>query len=300
MLRDLIKWKQRPSCLTTIAYELCSVICENYSGLKDGKQLLFRSLEIGFRHLDPQNYPTVAKLVHTEHHEHMANIVFESGDDEIIADLLHAWTSHGDSHKPPPSLDMCAKHLVGLRPTSHRLRRFVIRAVELIGFRGFENIRVEESVGLLDALCVGIGDIDDKDRWMMFLLATIQHPEGILLLSHPYWELLVELSIPVRRWPRYTAWSSRIMKSLEDAKEWDRLGCWMGVVWMAWPPEADSMMGEDVRRVMFLLFRHQPGAMQKLEHWMERWSKSHGRAVPEAFRRICEWARPEATEQDAS
>ena len=298
MLRDLTKWEQRPSCLTTMAYELCSVICENYSNLADGEELLFRSLEIGFRHLNPQDDRIVAKLAHTEYHQHMVDIVFKSGHDEVIADLLHAWTSYTDHHSPLPSLDTCARHLVGLRPSSRRLRRFVIRAVELIGSRGFEQVRVEEPVELLDALQVGVEDIDDKARWIMFLLATIQHPEGIQLLSQPHWELLVELSISVSRWPKYFAiWSLRIMKSLEDAKEWDKLGCWMGVVWMAWPPEIGSAMEEGVRRLMFLLFHKQPGAMQKLEQWMERWSKSRGRAVPKAFQEICEQARP-ATEQD--
>ena len=171
---------------------------------------------------------------------------------------------------------------------------------ELISYRGFDQIRVEESVGLLNALRVGVEDMDDKDRWAAFLLATIQHPNGILRLSQPYWELVVELSIPVSRWLRYAAWSSCIMKSLEDAKEWGKLGYWMGVIWMAWPPGLGSTTEEDVRRVMFSLFRQQPCAMQKLEKWMDRWSKFHDRAVPKTFQQICEQARPETMQQAAS
>lgn len=111
MLLDLAKWEQRPSCLTTAAYEWCSAICENYSNLVDGRDLLFLSLEIAFRYLDPQ-IPT--NLIHTEHHQSMVGIVFGSRDDEVIADLLHAWTSQDGCHRPPPSFDMCATHLVSL------------------------------------------------------------------------------------------------------------------------------------------------------------------------------------------
>ena len=292
MLCDLTKWGQRPSCLTTMAYELCSVICERYSSLVDGKELLLRSLEIGFRHLDPQDPRVAAELTHTEHHRHMVDAVFESRDDEAIGDLLHAWTSiDNDGNGPYASLDMCVRHLVGLRPSSRRLRRLVIRAVELIGSRRFGQVGVEESVDLLDTLRVGVEDIDDGTQWATLLLDTIQHPEGIRCLSYPYWELLVELSIPVPRLPRYTAWGSRIMRSLEEDEEWDKLECWMGVIWMA------GVTTEDLERVMLLLFRQRPCAIGKLEQWMERWSKSHNRVVPNVFQQICEQARREATEQ---
>lgn len=293
MLCDLTKWGQRPSRLTTMAYELCSVICENYSKLPHGKELLLRSLEIGFRHLGPQDSRISATLTHTEHHRHMVDAVFESMDEEVISDLLHAWTSiDSDGNGPYALLDMCAGHLVGLRPSSQRLRRLVIRAVELIGSQRFGQVGVEESVELLDALRVGVEDIDDGTQWAALLLDTIQHPEGIQCLSYPYWELLVELSIPVPRLPRYTAWASRIMNSLEDAEEWDKLGCWMGVIWMA------GITTEDLERVTLLLFRQRPCAIETLEQWMERWSKSHNRVVPKAFHQICEKARLEATQQD--
>jgi len=50
-------------------------------------------------------------------------------------------------------------------------------------------------------------------------------------------------------------------------------------------------------RSTLLLFHQQPGAVQKLIHWMERWSEGLGREVPESFKRICAQAR-EAARQD--
>ena len=170
ILRDVTKWDDRPSSLVAMAYEWCSVIeeCRNSSA---DDQLLLLTLEIGFRNIDPGSPRIDVKLVHTEHHQNLADIVFESADDEAIADLLHAWTSTSDSHEPPPWLKTCARHLVDLRSSSPRhlidlwsysprLRRLVIRSVGLIGYGEFEQVGVEGFVQLLDDLRVGVEDMD--------------------------------------------------------------------------------------------------------------------------------------------
>ena len=295
MFLDLAKWKQRPSCLTTMAYELCSAILENYSSLADGEQLLFLSLEIGFRHLDSQYAQISSKPIHTEHHQRMVDVVFESGDDEAIADFLRAWTSSSDCHKPPESLSVCVRHLIGLRPSSRRLRQLVIRMIGSIGYEGFGRVGSEKFFELLDHLHVSAEDIDDKEAWLKLLLGVVGSPEGIQRLPHPYWELLLELSISEPRSPGDVAWSPRITACLEDDQEWDKLECWMGVVWVAWPPEVGSVTEENVRRAMLSLFRQRPGAVPKLELWVRRGSERRGRTVSETFRRICERARPKTT-----
>lgn len=299
ILADLAGWEQRPSCLTTMAYELCSVIFENYSSLADGKRLLFLSLQIGFRHLDPRHPRILAELTHTEHHRRMIDAIFEGGDEEAIADLLHAWTSHNDSHKPLSSLDMCARHLIGLQPTSRRLRRLAIRAVESIGYRGFKQVGLQGFCKLLDRLCASGKDIDGEGIWATILPDTIQSPEGIRHLSHPHWEMLVDLLILESRLLEGTTWSPRITISLEADQEWDRLECWLGVIWMACPPEAGSTAEEDVRRAMLSLLRQRPGAISKLEQWIGRWSVKRDKAAPESFRQICEQACPKVTRRIA-
>ena len=135
MLHGLIELETRPMCLTETAYDWCSVICENRESLGDWEGLLLTSLEIGFRHLDPQDRHTVPTLTHTERHLEMADVVFRSQESEAIADLLHAWTT---STTPAHTLlNTCTKHLLALHnlmPFSSRLRRLAMRSFELIGY----------------------------------------------------------------------------------------------------------------------------------------------------------------------
>ena len=289
MLGDLAGWKRRPHSLTMMAYELCSAISENHSSLADGRRLLFLSLQIGFRHLDPQDPRIPVELAHTSFHPWMVDIVFESGDDEVIADFLHAWTSHGDSHEPSPSLGLCAGHLIGLRPSSRRLRRLVIRAVELIGPWEFE-VGEGEFFRLLNHLRVGVEDMDKEDPWVTLLTHVIQHPEGVRNLPHPYWELLVELSLSGSLQHGSIAWDPDIMTSLEGDQEWGKLECWTSIAWMLWPPEAGITTEADLGGVTLSLFRRRPDAILKLGRLAERWSEERCEGVPESFRRICDQA----------
>jgi len=55
------------------------------------------------------------------------------------------------------------------------------------------------------------------------------------------------------------------MVFLQDAKEWDKLACWISVVWMIWPPEDGGATEEDLENVMLSLLHQQPGALQKVE-----------------------------------
>jgi len=303
VLRDLIKLENRPRCLTEIAYEWCSVICENRQGCEDWESLLPISLEIGFRHLDPRRMYIQAELTHTGHHQGLVDIVFGVGGSEEIADLLHAWTAKGFSHAPAHTLlSTCTSHLVGLHhlvPFSSRLRRLVIRSVELIGYEGFDSVGVEGFIELLENLHVTVEDMDNDSRWVNILLDTLQSSDGPQHLSHWCWELLVELAISVSRWLRPDfAYNSQITTFLTEAQEWSKLECWMGIVWMLWPPRAGGLTEEDLGRTMKSLFRQRPGAGQKLEQWMERWSQTHGKDVPGSFQRICKKAY-EAAQKDA-
>lgn len=290
ILHQLSMWSSRPSCLTRTAYWWCSLICETHQNLEGGDELLLLSLEVGFRHLNPQDYRIEASLTHTEHHQHMIDITFGSGDNEVIADLLHAWTSHSDSHKPPPLLNMCAAYLIRLQPSSQRLRRLIIRAIGSIGYQGFNQVGAVGFFELLDRLHADVDDMDDKGDWATLLLDTIQHSEGIQRLSHSYWKLLVELPVSKSRWPGDVAWSPHIMTALEHNGDWDKLECWMGVIWMVWPPEGGKTVEEDLERVMRSLFNRRPGAVRKLGEWVERWSNAPFNILPESFYLTCERA----------
>jgi len=284
-----------------ITYDWCSKIYENRQRLRDWEGLLLDSLEIGFRHLDFQRRYVRTVLTHTEHHLEMADVVFEGRKTEAIADLLHAWTT--SSITPAHTLlDTCAERLVCLHnlvPFSSRLRRLVIRSVELIGYKGFEGVGVERFTGLLNHLCVTIKDMDTWPRWGRLLLGILQTSDGAQNLSHWYWELLVELAIlfppSLKGGSTYSPW---ITAFLAEAQEWEKLECWMGIVWMVWPPGADGIAEEDLDRLMRLLFRQGPCAFWKLEQWMERWSREAGEDTPELFQRTCRQAY-ETAQRDA-
>ena len=146
LLSDLASSETQTIHLTELAYEWCSVVCKNYPGLENGKDLLLLSLEIGFHHLNFQYRWIEAKLVHTEHHQGLADIVFESKSGEAIADLLYAWTSESNSHQPYTLLNICAKHLIDLHylhPFPPRLRHMIICSISLIGYQEFKQVGVE-------------------------------------------------------------------------------------------------------------------------------------------------------------
>ena len=181
-----------------MAYGWCSIICKEYPDLEDGEELLFLSLKIGFRGLDVRYHWTDVRLVHTGYHQRMVEVVFDSGDEKVIADLLHAWTASGSSHMPHKSLNTCARYIVGLRHLqsfSSRLQHLVIRSLRLIGFQQFKQVGVEELILLLDRLRVGADDVGVKGEWLELLLSVVQSPEGRRSLPHLYWELLVELEV---------------------------------------------------------------------------------------------------------
>ena len=299
ILRNLIELETRPECLTKIAYEWCSAIYENRESLEDWESLLVVCLQIGFRHLDFQCQYIEAEITHTGHHRGFIDVVFKGQQSEAIADLLHAWTVRYHFHEPARELlGFCAGHLAGLHNLvtfSSRLRRLVIRSVEVIGYKGFEGVGVEKFVELLDHLHVTIDDMDETDRWKELLLDIIQSLEGTQHLSHWYWELLAELVVSAS-WPVYLdpAHGLQTMKFLTEAKEWSKLEWWMGIVWILLPQEAEG----DLRDSMLLLFRQRPGATQKLEQWMERWSqKRPSNRIPESFRQLCKQAHG-AAQQD--
>ena len=189
-------------------------------------------------------------------------------------------------------------HLICLQPSSQRLRRLVIRAIGSVGYQEFKQAGAEEFFELLNHLHASIEDMDDNKDWATLLLDIIEHSEGIRRLPHSYWRLLVELLFSESQRPRDVSWNPHIITSLEREQEWDKLECWMGVVWMAWPPEGGKTTEEDLERVMRSLSHHRRGAIQSLGEWMERWGGDPNNVAPESFQRTCEQVRLKATRQN--
>jgi len=301
LLEQLCNSGSKSKQLTEMAYEWCSVICAKYSVLEGAKDLLLLSLEIGFRCIDPIEKQIEAKLIHTEYHQRLASIIFSSGDSEAIADLLCAWTSSSYSHMPYPQLKICAEHLIGLHhhyPFSSRLQLHIIYAIGLIRYQEFEQVGVEDFVGLLNDLQTCAKGLGGSIGCARLLLDTIKSSEGIQHLSLPYWELLVDLAAYWSDELRNDPYIPYIMASLEDAREWDKLECWITIVWLVWPPEGSEPIEEDLKHVMLSLSHQQPGVIQKLEEQMEQWSsKWSWLEVPKSFQQICKQAHDEAAQQ---
>ena len=290
VLHDLIGLGTRPACLTEIAFNWCFVIYENRESLGNWKRLLLASLEIGFRHLDPQDQPTQFWFTSTETRPEMTDVVFGSQKSEAIADFLHARIVCRPLCSPS---DVLAERLVCLHnlvPFSPRLRLLVIRSIELIDYGQFKGVGVERFVGLLNHLHVKVEDMDIRPNWLELLLETLQTLERAQHLSYRYWELAVELAVSQSLWHVIT-YNPQTATFLTEAQEWSKLECWMGTVWIVWPPEADGITEEDLGRLVPLLFRKRPGAFGKIEQWMEQWSKKFNKNIPGSFQRICEQAQ---------
>lgn len=281
VLRDLIKLEEHPLYLTGLAYDWCSAIFENRASLWGWEDLLLTSLEVGFRHCDVRDRRTPVVLTHTKHHLEMVDTIFKSQKTEAIADLLYAWIAGGSREAPTHALlDLCTEHIMGLHdliPSSPRLRSLVIRSVELMGF---ERVGVQRFIQMLDHLRVTTEDTDWKSLWLRRLLEILQISEGIQLLPHYYWELLVEVAVsetPLSG--REIAYDPRITTFLTESQEWGKLECWVGTIWMVWPPGTSGITQKGLDRWMLLLFRQRPDAAQKLEQWMERWCQKRDREV---------------------
>ena len=290
-VHELAKLEVRPSCLTEIVHDFCSEVV--YPPVRvfvrqGGRRipadadsiwtdLPFVCLELGFRHLDPREFRMDIWLNHTKHHQELAEIVFRSRKSEAIADLLQAWTTEDIlSHYADDMLGICTGHLIkldNLVPFSPRLRRLVIRFVEIVGYQGFEGAGVGKLIELLDHLHVTAEEMDRPSKWASLLLSVIRSPEGIQHLFDWYWELLVEIS--GQRLEIGDVDALKIAKSLIDAEDWGKLDCWIEII----PAVSDSagITEEDLEHLKLLLLRQRPGAAQRLEQWMERrWPKWTG------------------------
>jgi len=113
-----------------------------------------------------------------------------------------------------------AKCPVDLPNPSLRLGRLIVRPAELIYNKEFEEVGVEDLVGLLGRPDVGADDVDSGPRWTGLLLKIIKSPKGKDSVSYSYRELLMQLSTScylVYHDP--THYDPRIMASLLNAQE---------------------------------------------------------------------------------
>jgi len=86
------------------------------------------------------------------------------------------------------------------------------------------------------------------------------------------------------------------MISLQDAKEWDKLRFWIGIMCMVWLPRGGGTTGV-LEGMMLSFFHQQPGALQKLEEWMEQCCKFQQNKLSKSFKQTCKQAHNKAVQQ---
>ena len=131
------------------------MIWENRHSCKDWENLLFLSLEVGFRHHDPHKYKVSTDLPRTENYREFAEAVFKSNRREAIEDLLCALIMSRVKEPTVNSFSFCKRYIIDLysgvtAPIPPRLRQLIIRSIGLIGCKGFEEVGPGRTVELFE------------------------------------------------------------------------------------------------------------------------------------------------------
>ena len=295
LLDNFLAWGSRPMCLTPMAYQWCSAISGNLRKCERGvitpgnplhshgggvslrpprrgdsnsySGILFTALAVGFRQMGPDHISSEIHLIHTCHHELMFTEAFSSEDDDVIADAVAVWVVDPLVTHP----GSCARPLVKLtekeRPFSPRLRRTIVYAVQRNWPMELEATGLELVV-FLNHLEVDVEDLDDtlsKLHWVSLLAGVLCSPVGRERLSSHYWLLLGKLiSMGARLPQRLHGSDMEIMRSLEDAEDWEKLETWLLTIWGSWYTD-DAVPMEDVERATLKLFPQRPNSIPRFE-----------------------------------
>jgi hypothetical protein len=147
----------------------------------------------------------------------------------------------------------------------------------------------------LNHLRISVEDIDSPHIWIPILVEIVQSAEGVQHLAVQVWGLLAELTTSCSRlFENWTTYNPLVTDFLLDAQEWEKLECWLGVVWTVWLPETGDVT-ENIKSATNLLFRQKPDAVGKLSRWIGRWSEKERKAIAMSFQEICEQAQQDAT-----
>ena len=277
-LHILTLLKERPKDLTEMAYRWCVMVWKK----RDDQEALITygwgwrtnirlCLEFGFRHI---RFLWPPPLTDAEHHRGLFEMDFGPDDSEAVTDL--AWASLMIDPFGEVGFSVCANFILKLhgRAIPPNLRKMFIFFVESTECRTLEHVGKRRCVELLNPLQIGIqdrGGLCSDKSWAVVLLGIVQSTEAQNLAIQS-WEFLVELAI--KGGLKNCRYNPDVVTSLVDRKEWDKLECWMGIVWGRWPPEPGNA-AKELEDVMEVLEKERPGAVQKLMQWMERWREEY-------------------------
>ena len=168
----------------------------------------------------------------------------------------------------------------------HAIDRIWDKELEVSGF---------ETTRWLNRLNIDMDDIVDQGRWAQRLVAVVRSPTGPESLSSHYWNLLAKLVVALELSLLLESGDTEVMRSLEEAEDWEKLGDWMVVVWSFLPgspmPEPESV--ESIEEVTLKLLLRRPTALQGFEDLC----KTGGLSAPwrreykDKLQHICDQAR---------
>jgi hypothetical protein len=227
--------------------------------------LLPTALEIGFGLVRPLRNQPALRLDHTPHHDRMFEATFSSGDDEVVANAVCVWVVCGDRAPLGSCMRYLAKHVERGTPISARLRQMSIHAIEHT-WRSELEVSGPETVFLLNRLNVDVDDMVEKDEWVQLLVGTICLPPGPESLSSHYWCLLDKLPLAADFLVTAGSRKMEVMRSLEEAEDWEKLEVWMVVVWQALSSYNTPLsMMEDIEQATLKLLSQRPSALPRFK-----------------------------------
>jgi len=189
--------------------------------------LLFITLQIGFHCDTPSCDQSALHLVHISHHEWVFETAFSSGDDDVIADAVCVWIVSGTL----PGLCECylTKHVERDMPFTPRLRLAIIHAIECIWHNELE-VSGLDIVHWLNHLNIDVDDVVDGESWAWLLVKVMRSPMGLENLSSCHRHSLEKL-VASKHFLCLESRDIEVMRSLEKAEDWEKLGVWMVTMW---------------------------------------------------------------------
>ena len=267
------------------AYGWCLMIWENRERYWEWETLVLLSLEVGLR---DKSMDRISRTPFTggELHQGVRDMVLRSNNPEAVTDLVRASLMFDETGAL--GLSICADYIIDhhgkiTEPSSRHLGSFFIRYATKMGSDAPERVGREKFVELLNGLHIDVGEIYlwQHTLWRVVLMDIIWSAEAQRLAIH-YWKHLAELAILGHL--SGTTYNPDVTTSLMDAQEWDKLEYWVGVVWMACPPELGNV-AKELEDALEGLEKKRPGALRKR---MELWSEMHRKDLPESFQQTCE------------
>jgi len=254
--------------------------------------LLFRALEVGFRLSRPGCDLLAIRFNHTSHHGQMFKVAFSSEDDEVIADAVCVWIMDGDRTLLGSLAHYFARRVEQSKPFSPRLRQMGTRAIYRIWYCGLP-VSTLETIRLLNRLEVDVDDVEEERGWIKLLVEVICSPTRFKSLSSHNWRLLGKLTSTRGLLGAHVVRDVEVMRSLEEAGDWEKLEVWMVVVWVSLRPSSipTSESMEGIKKVTLELSLRQRSALQRFENLCEGYTLQ--REYREKLQEICGRARAE-------